>query len=77
MAACLNCSAATERPHWKFTMGCNGCCARAAARSPQFFESRKTGQLSRGYRALLEQFGLTHDQVKAAHAADACSKEAA
>jgi hypothetical protein len=77
MAACLNCSTAAERAHWEFTAGCVGCCARAAARSPHFFESRRTGQQTRGYRMLLEQFKLTHDQVKAAHAADACSKAAA
>lgn len=74
MAACPNCSTATERPHWEFNAGCRGCCARAASRSPQFHDSRKAGQQTRGYRALLEQFGLTHDEVRAAHQADAMNK---
>jgi hypothetical protein len=77
MAACLNCSTATERPHWEFTAGCVGCCARAAARSPQFFESRRTGQQTRGYRMLLEQFGLDHVSVRAAFESDALNKERA
>jgi predicted nucleic acid-binding Zn-ribbon protein len=77
MAACLNCSTAAERPHWEFMSGCMGCCARAAARSPQFHESRKAGQQTRGYRMLLEQFQLSHDDVKAAHAADAVNRSEA
>lgn len=51
--------------------GCVGCCARAAARSPEFHESRTSGTQTRKYRALLEQFKLTHDQVRQAAASDA------
>lgn len=75
---CTACTTAATTPGWgEFVMGCRGCCARAAARSPQFFESRKTGTQTRAYRALLEQFGLTHDEVRQAHAADAMHMEAA
>jgi hypothetical protein len=75
---CSACTKAATTPEWgEFTADCRGCCARAAARSPQFFESRKNGTQTRAYRALLEQFGLTHDEVRAAHAADAHAKEAA
>jgi hypothetical protein len=58
-------------------MGCRRCCARAAARAPQFAAARKSGAVDRPYRALLDQFGLTHDEVKAAAAADALGRETA
>lgn len=75
---CPACTQAAAVPHWgEFVADCRGCCARAAARSPQFFAARQTGTQTRAYRALLEQFGLTHDEVRAAHAADAHAKEAA
>lgn len=72
---CLDCAYAAEEDHWLFTGACKGCAARAAARSPQFFAVRKAGGKSgpetRGYRALLDQYGVTHDQVREAAAADA------
>lgn len=75
---CPACTEAERSPHWgEFIAGCRGCCARAASRSPQFHDSRKAGTQTRGYRALLEQFGLTHDEVRQAHAADAHAKDAA
>jgi hypothetical protein len=58
-------------------MGCRGCCARAAARSPQFDAARRSGRLDRAYRTLLDQFGLTHDEVRAAHQTDQLGKEPA
>lgn len=68
---CVSCTTATYEPHYEFRAGCRGCCARAAARSPQHFQARKEGRQTREYRALLEQFGLTHDEVKTAYQADA------
>jgi hypothetical protein len=85
--ACPACATATERPHWEFRADCRGCCARSIARSPQFFAARKVGGAAgpevRAYRALLEQVGglvkpaLTHDDVRAAYAADALNRETA
>lgn len=74
---CIDCTTAAARPWHGFTGGCRGCCARAASRSPQFDTARRTGRVERPYRALLEQFGLTHDEVKAAAAADQHGKEPA
>lgn len=76
MNSCPECQTASAQPHHGFAMGCAGCCARAAARSPHFFRVRQAGMQDRQYRALLEQFGLTHDQVKAAHASDAINLQA-
>jgi carboxylesterase type B len=69
-SACADCTAAAAQPWHGFTAKCPGCCARAAARSPHFRRVRDNGTQDRQYRALLEQMGLSHDQVKAAAAAD-------
>ena len=68
--ACADCALAARRRWHGFRAGCRGCCARAAARSPQFFDARKRGCVTREYRRLLDQFGLSHEDVKAAAAAD-------
>lgn len=70
---CPACAEAAQRESHLFQMGCRNCCARAAARSPQFAAARKAGVLDHQYRRLLQQFGLTHDQVKAAAALDKAS----
>jgi len=49
---------------------CRGCCARAAARMPQYREAQKAGVQTHAYRRLLDQFGLTHAEVRAAAQAD-------
>ena len=67
---CPACAKARDRLSGEFRAGCTGCCARAAARSPQFRTARLLGRLPPEYRRLLDAFALTHDQVKAAHAAD-------
>ncbi len=67
---CHACSAAAVRISHEFIAGCRGCCARAAARSPQFAAVRKAGVQDHAYRRLLAQFGLDHEAVKAAAAAD-------
>lgn len=67
---CFDCLAAASGPHHGFTGGCVGCCARAASRSPHFRRVRDAGKRDARYLGLLQQFKLSHDQVKAAAAAD-------
>lgn len=69
-AACPDCKAAAEREHHGFQANCRGCRARGAARSPHYRRARESGMQDRPYRALLQQFELTHEQVRAAAAAD-------
>lgn len=70
-AGCHDCVAAAQREHHDFTAGCRSCCARAAARLPQARKQREgDGFLDRSYRRLLDQFDLTHPEVRAAAAAD-------
>jgi hypothetical protein len=71
MTTCQDCTRAAAEPWHGFKAQCQGCCARAAARSPHFRRVRDAGMQDRAYRALLEKFGLSHDEVKAAAAADA------
>ena len=61
---------AAKRVWGGFMANCRGCCARAAARMPQFREAQKAGVQTHAYRRLLQQFGLTHDAVLAAAQAD-------
>jgi len=68
---CKSCLTAAVRKSGLFSADCRGCCARAVSRSPQFRQVQKLGKLDSEYRRLLEQFKLTHAEVKAAHAADA------
>lgn len=70
MTDCKACTAAATRVSHEFIAGCRGCCARAAARSPQFAAVRKAGVQDQAYRRLLAQFGLDHATVRAAAAAD-------
>lgn len=68
---CSACKSASTSPAWgEFRAGCRQCSARAASRSPQFYDARRKGVQTREYRALLEQFGLTHEEVNAAFHAD-------
>lgn len=68
--SCDDCAAATTQIWGGFRAGCMGCCARALSRCPDFARVRANGRLDRAYGNALQQFGLTHEQVKAAHAAD-------
>ena len=71
MSTCMDCTKAARAEHWGFAADCVGCCARAAARSPHFRRVRDAGMQQDGqYRRLLAQFGLQHEQVRAAAAAD-------
>lgn len=73
MTTCQECAAAATKLHHGFASGCQGCAARAASRSQHYLRVRQAGRLDRQYQAMLEQFGLTHDEVKAAHAADSAA----
>lgn len=69
--SCQNCATAAQVMHHGFTAGCAGCCARAAARSPHYRRCQDAGVQDHEYRRLLEQFNLTHEQVRQAAASDA------
>lgn len=69
-APCRECAAAAAGPAHGFDNRCKGCRARAAARSPFFADSLKAGRLTTDYRTLIDRVGVTHDEVKAAAAAD-------
>lgn len=64
--SCEHCEIASKRLWSQFTVGCKGCLARSCARSPHYRRVRDAGVLDRQYRMLLEQFKVTHDEVKAA-----------
>lgn len=71
---CQDCARSASELWGGFTSGCKGCQARAAARGPSYFDSKRVGRLTEPYRRLLSTLGLTHDQVKAAEAADYMTK---
>ncbi len=72
---CNDCILASQREYWGFAAGCRGCCARAAARTPHWRRVRDAGMhIDSQYRRLLTQFSLSHEQVRAAAAADRLSK---
>lgn len=68
--SCPDCTAASTAMHHGFRAGCDGCRARALARGPYFFACKQAGKLNPLYLQQLERLGLTHEQVKAADAAD-------
>jgi hypothetical protein len=75
---CPSCTTAAREVSHEFTANCRGCMARAAARSPQAHEwRRRGGPPTHAARLLLDQFGLTADEVKAAARADMLGKEPA
>ena len=67
---CHDCTKAATEPWHGFSFKCQGCSARNAARSHHFARVRQAGKLDGEYRHLLQQFGLTHEQVKQAAASD-------
>lgn len=70
---CTACTQAAAKVSHLFHADCRGCCARACARGQDFQRVRKLGVLDHRYRLALQHFGLTHDEVKAAAAADRAS----
>ena len=69
-SVCPECTAAVVSLHHIFRADCQGCTARAVARSLPFTESRRTGKQTPNYIADLERCGVTHEQVKQAAASD-------
>jgi hypothetical protein len=67
---CPDCEASSQWLHHGFSASCAGCQARMLSRSPDFSQSRRNGSQTSRYVAALAAAGLTHDQVKAAAAAD-------
>lgn len=72
--SCADCTRAGAELWHGFRSGCAGCRARAMARGPHYFRCRNAGRLDAEYRVALQSVGLTHDQVKAADAADFMSR---
>lgn len=68
--SCPACTKAAQESCHDFELGCTGCAARMIARSHQKHDAANTHRgdpdyhVKRNrYRALLEQFGVTHEQV--------------
>lgn len=77
MSECKDCLKAAVVEWHGFSAGCQGCAARAVSRGPNYRASRTAGSLTPRYREELALLGVTHDEVKAARAADALGKERA
>lgn len=67
---CPDCAAAAKRRWHGFSANCKGCAARAVARGHNYRRCLKAGRQDRQYRDELALVGVTHDQVRAAAAAD-------
>ena len=74
MTDCQDCTRSAAELWHGFRRDCSGCMARAVARSQQFSTAWHAGQQTRAYRTLCDQAGVTHDEVKAAHAVDVLTK---
>lgn len=74
---CAACEQSRVTVSHSFHAGCRGCAARAVSRGPNYRRVRQAGVLDRQYRGELDALGVTHDEVKAAAAADAIDREAA
>lgn len=71
MSECEDCTKAAAGPHHAFTGKCRGCAARMVARDPRARAWRKRGgPPTHEAQRLLDQFGVTPDEVKAAAKAD-------
>lgn len=73
-ATCPACIASAAEVHYEFRMGCLGCAARAVSRGPNWRRCRDAGRQDSRYQGELRQLGVTHEQVKAAAAADQLGK---
>jgi hypothetical protein len=57
MSTCPACENARQHPNSDiYQMKCDGCSARALARSPEFHAAAKTGAMTQAYRMALAQF---------------------
>jgi len=60
---CPHCVAAANGPHYVYQRHCPACCARDIAAGPHFHRSRLEGKQVKEYRAQLQHYGVTHEQV--------------
>lgn len=74
---CPHCTAAAERVYGRFDNNCRGCRARRVARSIEFHNAKTVepgdhdfDRMRDRYRGLLAQVDVSHQEVKAAAAAD-------
>jgi hypothetical protein len=74
---CHDCQAALVGPSHGFTASCKGCAARAISRGPNYRAALDSGRQGAMYRDELHKLGVTHEDVKAAAAADAMRIEKA
>lgn len=73
--ACKHCfGAACGLEHTFALDDCSGCRARHASRSPEFLDSKKAGRLTSEYLRLLDDYEITHADVRAAREADAINR---
>ena len=68
---CTACTAAESDPQTgRYNANCDACSVRAVAQSQQFFSARAAGEITAGYRALLnavfgDKWQDGHERVKA------------
>jgi hypothetical protein len=67
---CDDCLTAAQVEHWDFTAGCKGCAGRSLGR---IFLSK--GEYGSRFKRACAQLGVTVDEAKAAHQADAMHKD--
>lgn len=67
---CPDCTRAASDVWGGFRTGCQGCKARAVARSPAFAESRSKGLQTREYRQVLDKLQVTHQEAVEAFSND-------
>lgn len=67
---CPDCQAAAVGLHHIFRASCKDCTARGIGRGPNFRASATAGRLTSRYQEELRACGVSHEQVKAARAAD-------
>ena len=72
---CPDCTTAATEAWHGFRSGCKGCAARAVSRGPNYRRCRDAGRQDRQYQGELRQLGVTHDEVRAAHRADAINRQ--
>jgi hypothetical protein len=74
LTECKACAKAAARVSHEFHAGCRGCAARSLVRGPHFRRVQQAGMQDRQYRGALQQMGVTHEEVRAAAAADKASQ---
>lgn len=71
---CPDCTRAAVESWHIFTLYCRGCAARTVSRGIDFHRVKKNDKLDAAYRTVLDRFGLSHKEVRAAWDADYVNK---